>query len=107
MLQSKWFLDLAGICMFGGLGLLFIGSFVASQTFLRMRLAVEYRGIWQSFVSGLWISRNHAKIIEAQYLARGGSPRVMSVNRIAHRVSLAGIASLLTGLVAMCAMIMH
>jgi hypothetical protein len=107
MWQSKWFLDLTAACMFGGLALLVIGNFVAAQSFLRMRLAVEHRSIMQSFLSGLWISRDRAKAIEAQFLARGGSRKVVSVNRIAHRTSLAGVASLLTGLVTMCFMITH
>jgi hypothetical protein len=105
MMRSQWFLNIWAICMFGGLALLFIGSFVANQTFLRMRLTVEYRGLWHNFISGLWISPSRAKAIEAHFLARGGSPKVVSVNRIAHRATLAGVASLLTGLVTMCFMI--
>jgi hypothetical protein len=105
MMHATWFLNVAAACMFAGIALLFIGNFVASQTFLKMRWAVEYRGIWHNFVSSLWISPKRAKAIEAEFIARGGSPKVVSVNRIAHRATLAGVASLLTGLVTMCFMI--
>ncbi len=93
--------------MFGGLALLVIGNFVSIQTFLRMRLAIEYRNAWQSFASGLWISSDRAKKIEAKYLARGGSSKVLSINRIAHRTSIVGIVGLVAGLVAMCSTFMH
>ncbi len=107
MWHSDWLFKMSASCLFGGIVLMFLGNFVASHTFLKMRLTTERRTMWSAVVSGLWISPSRAKAIESQYALSGGSPKVISANRMANRATLAGAASLLTGLVTMCFMITH